>query len=322
MVFSRRKKPTENRVDVREAYTIWDVLKSKYSVIERLLIWEAFAHDKDLIFIIKRYLKELKTNRGILENILAEFNIKGPAPNSSIGGAPVNPELVTDRHIANDILSYTQEHIENLLRGHRSAITNDYIRDLLKSMMVKTVDWNEILYKYLKLKGWLETPPIFNTVPESADEMLGVGEVGQLFDHLSFRYDSLHKTKLYRAFAHDGDFQLVLDKGIELLVSQAKLLEKEFANFQLPVPKRESDIIPSPPNTELINDEHIFRMIQIGLQGAVCLHAAAMKRCVINDRIRQIFRKMLMDEVDYFDNLIKYGKMKGWMHAAPLYITH
>jgi hypothetical protein len=47
-----------------------------------------------------------------------------------------------------------------------------------------------------------------------------------------------------------------------------------------------------------------------------------MKRCVINDRLRQLFRKMLMEEVDYFDNLIKYGKLKGWMHHAPLYISN
>jgi hypothetical protein len=248
MVFSRRKKPNGGHIDVREAYTLWDVLKSKYNIIERLLIWEAFAHDKDLIFIIKRYLKELKNNRSILENMLTEFNLKGPAPNCSIGGAAVNPELVTDRHIATDILSYIQEHVENLLRGHRAAITNDQVRNELKKMMVRTVDWNETLYKYLKLKSWLESPPIYNTVSISADEMLGVGEVGQLFDHLAFRYDSLHKTKLYRAFAHDGDFQMILNAGIELLISQAKQLEKEFALFQLPVPKRESDIIPNPPN--------------------------------------------------------------------------
>ena len=49
------------------------------------------------------------------------------------------------------------------------------------------------------------------------------------------------------------------------------------------------------------------------------MHAQALKQSVTNDRIRKIFRQLLLEEIDIMDRLIILGKLKGWLHVPPQY---
>ena len=49
-------------------------------------------------------------------------------------------------------------------------------------------------------------------------------------------------------------------------------------------------------------------------------HAQAFKRATYNDEIRELFRDLLLDEMEVFDDFMKFGKLKGWLNPVPTYI--
>lgn len=89
--------------------------------------------------------------------------------------------------------------------------------------------------------------------------------------------------------------------------------------FGIPMPNKPSGITTSDYNTELLEDDYMFRIILIGIQGASMMHAQAVKQCTYNDRIRNTFKKLLLEEISLQDRFIKFGKTKGWLNPVPTY---
>ncbi len=314
-----KTKEKKELVDVREVFNIWDILKSKYDTIERFEIYQKFAHDNDLILIINNYIKAFKENRTILENLMRKYAIKGPDMGRSFSDWSRNTEIMRDEIIAQEILLYSQGHIENMLRTVNTSVTNDKVRITISKMMEETINKSEYLYQYLKLKGWIEVPPLYPETSADIKEIISCAEVANLWDHLTFRYDNVRVNKIYEQLTHDGDFAIVLRRGVDILTDQIEQLENECKKFGISLPKRPSSVIVTSVNTELIDDDAMYRDILKGLQGASILHIAALKQCVINDRIRGIFKNMFKKELGYYHNFIKYGKLKGWVHPVPFY---
>lgn len=322
MVFTKLLKKTalkQKQVDIQEAYNLWGILQTKYTTIEKLKIWENFTHDMDLKLLLANHLNEIKENATILEKEMTTYGIKGPGQNRYAMKAPVNPEAVHDQSIADDFFVYLQEHVENLLRAFRTSMNNESVRGRFKKMAIKTINQQDQIVQYLKLKGWLETPPLYQSTNQSINEKLSSIEAYHLWDHLGYRYDNRRQTQLFQSFAFDGDYKLILKIGINQLTKHAQVLEKELEYFGVPLPKKPPEVIVSPSNTELFEDDYTYRIIMIGIQGALTIHAQALKQCTFNDRIRNIFKKLLLEEVDLMDEYIKFGKIKGWLNPGPGY---
>ena len=62
----------------------------------------------------------------------------------------------------------------------------------------------------------------------------------------------------------------------------------------------------------------IYRIIYDGSQAAILIHAKAINICS-NDSLANLFMNFLNDELHLQDNLIKYGKIKGWVRQMPQY---
>lgn len=95
------------------------------------------------------------------------------------------------------------------------------------------------------------------------------------------------------------------------------MLETELQKFGLPLPVRPPTVKPPETRTEAMNDDYMFRTLITGIQGALVFHAQGLKQSVTNKRLRTLFKNLLLDEVEIYNNLVKYGKMKGWLNAAP-----
>ncbi len=74
-----------------------------------------------------------------------------------------------------------------------------------------------------------------------------------------------------------------------------------------------------PSETQITDDEHMFRTLLDGMQGAGSLYIQPIKECTFNNRIRKIFIKLFKDELGLIDKHYKFGKLKGWFNAMPLY---
>lgn len=323
MVFTVPRSKTEKQqqlVDVEEAYNLWDILKSMYGLMERVQIWNNFAHDPEFRLIFAKVLHDFKKEINMLEKELKKYAIQGPRTNRAEINSSINSEILLDEFLAHDFFLILQEHVEMFLRACVTSTTNDGVRELLFKLLTHTVKRMDAVVKYLKVKGWQETPPLYPLVPDHVEERLDTGEVFHLWDHLTYRYDNIEKTETFHGFVYDGDFKLILKIGLQrVLKKQASMLEKELQHFGIPMPKHPPNVITPPDNTEILKDEFMFKDITSGMHGAAIMHAQALKQSSTNDRVRNIFQNLLLAEVRMVDKLIKFGKSKGWMHPTPQY---
>ncbi|HHX95258.1 MAG TPA: hypothetical protein GX691_05535 [Clostridia bacterium] len=63
----------------------------------------------------------------------------------------------------------------------------------------------------------------------------------------------------------------------------------------------------------------MFRVIFSGISGALTVHAKAVKQSTTNDRIRDLFKQLLLSELAALDTTIRFGKVKGWLHPTPTF---
>ena len=322
MIFSSQgSKP--QLLNAAEAHNVWDLLRSNYMAAELIKLWENYANDKDFKLIIGVFIKDIEQQIELLEKELKKYGIKGPDKNRKYINTAANSEALKDEDVAQEFFIYAQENIEMMLRGVRTSTDNDGIRKLILKFTLESMTRIDNIIKYLKTKGWIETPPLYNQVPDNVKEKLGAGEAFHLWDHLTYRYDNISQTEIYYAFAKDLEFKLMIKSGLQnSLKKQAELLEKELNYFGIQLPKRPKDYNIPTDETELLNDDHMFRMILLGIQGAAIFHAQALKQCTVNDRVRAIFKELLFDEIKYNDKMIKFGKVKGWLNPVPQFKIH
>lgn len=318
--FLQKKPETKSKnVDIREAFTLWDVLNSKYMAMEKILVCKSFVHDTDLKLLLVKLENETKKNIEILQKQMNMYNIISPNKNRVAAQNTSSTDLYSDEFIAMETLLYEQEHVENMLISLYSLITNDNVRSVVKDMLFRTLDTVDGMMDYILLRGWAGIPPAYKHIPAKTTENIHCGEAGYLWDLLTYRYDTLHFTEILLSNAHDADLKLILEAGVNLLAQQINQLEKELIYYGIPVPKRPSDITVDLNNKELWDDSHIYRMILMGMQGAGSLHVRSFKKLSKNQRLRGIMKKLLRTEVDKLDDTIRYGKLKGWLHSVPVY---
>lgn len=319
-MFYKTKKQQHQLLDSSEAYNLWDILKSKYFAAERTLLARNFAHDPDFKALMNSFLKSLQKDINKLEKEMESYGIKGPDKNRCDIKTAITTEAIQDKYIANDMFIFLQESIEMKLRAIRTSTTNDSIRSLFISNIKRIIEQTDAFIKYLKLKGWAEEPPFYPNIPAETNEKLDTGEAFHLWEHLTFRYDNLHQTDIYYTFAHDLDFKVILKTGLQaILKKQIKMLEKEFLHFGIPLPQRPTNVYTTPSNTQILDDDHMYRTLFSALTGVASAHGQALKQSTTNDRIRGIFKDLLYSEIDFIENLIKFGKIKSWLHPVPLY---
>lgn len=317
MVFKVKAEKLQQKIDIREAFNLWDVLSSKYMALERLYIWKNIAHDLDLNVIIDASIKTIKENISILEKKTAQYSIKAPDRNRSFGKFPDSSQTVTDEFIALEIFLYYQEHVENLTKVLRSTVTNDSVRSAFKKMAIKTINETDKMVTYLKLKGWIGVPPLYKHIPNNIEGELGVAEAADLLDHLSLRYDNIRTTELFLSVTHDIDFKAVLSMGLKKLNQQSLRLEKELELHGIPLPKKPPKTTLTLKNNEVMDDDYMYRILVNALQGALIMHTKSFKECIICSNTRGLFKKLLLDEIELIDELLKYGKLKGWLNPVP-----
>ena len=219
---SRKSRQKKNaRLNAMEAFSLWEMLNSKYTFLEKMAIWENYAHDVDLKMYLHSYSAVIKGFVQTLEKALVRYGIKGPDAHVLTANTLANSDIIRDQLIATDVFVMLQEHVEMLLVAIGSATTNDDVRKIFISMVHKDLEQLSLAVKYFKMKGWLYVPPMF---PQSSDgyAKIDAAEAFNLWSHLTYRYDNLQLTQIFLSVANDGDFKLLLKAGRRLLLRQIK----------------------------------------------------------------------------------------------------
>jgi|GEM_PF-342797 len=313
--FVTTTKDNSYELNIGENYCLWDMLTAKYFALERLSILKTYAHDLALIAVITIDIEDLKNDVKTLEKKLEKFGIAGVNRHILQPNTTINAELFRDEFIAGESFVFLQENIEMLLRSLRLATTNEEIRELFTILVRDAINRADRMAEYLKIRGWIGVPPMYqnNTSGENIDN----GEAYHLWNHLTYRYDNLYQTYLFASFAYDTDFKFFLEQGAKTLIKQSKMLEQELQKFGLALPVQPAAIKPPATKTDVMNDEYMFKTLMTGIQSALVFHAQGLKQSVTNKKIRALFKDLLLNEVEVYNNLVKFGKLKGWLNAAP-----
>lgn len=320
-MFIKTKQDTQkSKLNVEEAYVLWDLTNVIYQGIDMVQVWLIYAHDYELGVILNKLLDKFKKHADELEKELIKYSICGPAqPRAEKMSTATNSEVLTDENIGKYMVLFMQEQLELLFKAIRNSTTNDALRALFIKFLTEVISAMDSLMKYVKLKGWAGIPPIYPNIPLSIQDKADAGEIFHLWDHLTFRYDNIYQTQFWFQHANDLDFKILLKKGLQdTLKVQAKKLERELTKFGVPLPQRPPNVIAS-SGTTTIEDTYMFRTLFTGLIGAAWMHALAVKQCFTNDRLRNIFKDLLVQEINIIDKMILFGKTKGWLGIVPQY---
>jgi hypothetical protein len=307
------------QINVSEASNLWDLLKANYLAVELMQTWENFAHDKEFQAIIKSFYTDIKKDVQALENELKKHGISGPDKYRAAVTSAANNEVLYDEIIAQEFFLFAQENVEQLLRALRTTTTNDGIRKLFLNFAHKAIDRLDDVVIYLKAKGWLDNPPLYPQTPANVTQKIAAGGTFHLWDHLTFRYDNISQTEIFHAFAKDPEFKLLLKTGLQrTLEKQVGMLEKEMAYYGIPLPTQPKKFAMA-ENTEILDDDHMFRIVLAGMQSAALFHAQALKQSTVENGIRKMFKDLLLAEMSIINKFIKFGNLKGWLHPVPQY---
>lgn len=311
----------EMELNTQETFNLWESLRIRYDMLETVQIFENYLHDKDFELLTEHLLMRLLEDQiNILEKNIKEANITMPKRPPKSTRTPVNAEIFTDWFIALRTLDILQTLVTSEIRIIRTSHTNDKIRNVFRDFLKSELSLLDKSIKYCKLKGWLGIPPQHPNKPKKTKEEIDNTEAFHLWDHLKTRYEALNLTQIYTAYCHDKDLKVIFSTGKNsTLEKQINKLEEEMDRFGIPLPERPPKTMETKYNAEMINDETMYRNIFVLIEYTIVLHDTAFKQSTTNDRIRNIFKSYLDEELDIYDNLIKYGKLKGWLQQPPMH---
>lgn len=148
---------------------------------------------------------------------------------------------------------------------------------------------------------------------------LSIVEAGRLWDLLTVRYQCLEETGIYLNHAHDPEFRIVIQMGMDLLSRQKAELEKQARLYGVVMPKRPAEVVPADSARQILKDEFLFRRVLTGCQAMVRYLADSYVIFTTCDALRSMVRGFLTDELGVLDRLVKYGKQKAWLESPPMF---
>ncbi|MEJ6950355.1 DUF3231 family protein [Natronospora cellulosivora (SeqCode)] len=317
-IFKKNQTNTE-KISAAEAYNIWNTLRVRYNSIETYQIFINFIHDKDLDIITKNHKEVFEKQTKILENKSKKYNIKLPSRPPAKLKFTAAIDSITDEIIFRRIYRDLYTELLALSNSITSGTVNDNLRQMFIDFFIKHLNIFESFYKYGKIKGWTEIAPTYKSSKSNDNENLSVSEANHLDTHITLRYDQKNMTQYFWTFANDIEFVKILKGGLVILEKQIKELENISEQYEIPLPDRPPVARKGTADPEMIEDKFIYRSIFSAIQNAVDLHIRAVVETTRNDKIRELFLKLLQDEMEIFDKYLKYGKLKGWIHNNIMY---
>jgi hypothetical protein len=148
-------------INVSEVSYIWDIYIIKFDILETMNIIENFIKDADLKYILGKTTDGLKAGIESMEKLILNYGIPFPVRPSVASKTTTMVEDFTDRFIYEDIFSAIQSFFPVLASAFMNS-TSPKVRKAFKNHLLLTVELQEQIVEYGKLKGFLNEPPIYN----------------------------------------------------------------------------------------------------------------------------------------------------------------
>lgn len=167
-------------------------------------------------------------------------------------------------------------------------------------------------------------------MPSVIDQLLGTqsavqqqrglvaGEVYAMWSGLAYRYDYCQLANVFQVFANDVDLKALLTLGLGIIDSEISQMEKELTTHGIPMPTRPPSALTTPVNTEVFQDELIYRISLAMLQALIETGVRSL-RAVRLPRWRELLMKFEEEDSSHLLAFADYGRLKGWIRIPPDY---
>ncbi|MCO1604030.1 DUF3231 family protein [Desulfosporosinus nitroreducens] len=147
-------------INVVEVFYIWDVLVTKLDALETIQIFEYMIKDNDLTLIKNRVKEGLLAGIDDMEALMRDYDLPFPMRPPADVSSTVQIEIVSDRDIFQMLYEVIAAFFPILGIGFMQSTTPD-VRKGLKNHLLLTIELQEMLVEYGKLKGFLNQPPVY-----------------------------------------------------------------------------------------------------------------------------------------------------------------
>ncbi|NLX90986.1 MAG: DUF3231 family protein [Firmicutes bacterium] len=145
-------------INISEVFYIWDVLVVKHDILETVNIVRNFIEDIDLKFIVGKMEKALVTGIEDMEKLMNDYGIPYPPRPPADNKTTIKLEHFTDRYIYESIHEAIQAFFPILSSGFMNS-TAPKVRKAFKDRLILTMELQDLIIEYGKLKGFLDEPP-------------------------------------------------------------------------------------------------------------------------------------------------------------------
>ena len=145
-----------------------------------------------------------------------------------------------------------------------------------------------------------------------------VTEVWHLWQTAIQKYDIIELTQILENYADDADLRIVLSRGRIALTKERELTERDLKKYGISVPKGSPAFAKTANDVEPITDDFIFRRVFYGIQAVLPIRMQAFIDST-SPVLREIFRGHMTKEIEIYDLLVEYGKLKGYIDVPPAY---
>ena len=147
-------------INVIEVFYIWDVLTTKLDALETTQIFEHMIEDNDLAIIKNKVKEGLLVGIEDMETLMREYDLPFPMRPPADVSSSFHIENVSDRDIFQMLYEVIAAFFPILGIGFMQSTTPD-VRKGLKSHLLLTMELQELLVEYGKLKSFLNQPPVY-----------------------------------------------------------------------------------------------------------------------------------------------------------------
>jgi hypothetical protein len=166
----------------------------------------------------------------------------------------------------------------------------------------------------------LLAPTIFKKI-RSANEQIDIQESFNIFNLLRARYVSMQTIQIFKNFVHDRDWDIILNGFMKHFKKQIDILEEFGSKYRIIMPGKPPLDIKFTTNINDITDEYIYKKIYHDLIAELISLIHAVRTSSTNDNLRKIIINDLKAHLADFDILYKFGKVKSWEDACPVFRT-
>jgi hypothetical protein len=143
-----------------EVFYIWDVLVTKFDALETIQIFEHMIEDNDLKIVKNKVKDGLIVGIDDMEALMRNYDLPFPMRPPADVSSHAHVETVSDRDIFQMLYEIIAAFFPILGIGFMQSITPT-VRKGLKNHLLLTMELQEMLVEYGKLRGFLNEPPVY-----------------------------------------------------------------------------------------------------------------------------------------------------------------